>query len=69
MTPQAAFKRAIRVASNKLPFKSEKATNTMLEYAASDMAEAYRIGAEEAQGHIIQRLVNLAASNERKAEK
>jgi hypothetical protein len=69
VTPSAAFKRAIRVASNKLPFKSEKSTNTMLEYAASDMAEAYRIGAEEAQEHIVQRLVNLAANAERKAAK
>lgn len=42
--------KAIRAVERKLPFKSEKARNAMLEYAAGDMAEAYLIGAEEAQG-------------------
>lgn len=47
------------MATKRLPFKSEKATNAMLEYAAGDMAEAYRIGAEEAQGEIIRRMRQL----------
>lgn len=50
------LKKAISVASKRLPFKSAKQANKMLEYAADDKAEAYRIGAEEAQEEIILRL-------------
>jgi hypothetical protein len=46
-------------ATKRLPFSSEKSTNALLEYAACDMAEAYRIGAEEAQSEIIRRLQQL----------
>lgn len=47
---------AIRAASKRLPFRSEKAAQSYLEYAADSLAEAYRIGAEEAQGEIVRRL-------------
>ena len=53
--------KAIKAASKRLPFKSEKAQNEMLEYAAGSLAEAYRIGAEEAQTEIIGRLRKIAA--------
>src|SRR5580693_10669840 len=46
-------------ATKRLPFKSENATEKMLEFAAGSMAEAYRIGAEEAQSEIIGRLQEL----------
>jgi hypothetical protein len=48
--------KAIRVAGRRLQFASEKQRNEMLGYAASNMAEAYQIGAEEAQGEILRRL-------------
>jgi hypothetical protein len=40
----------------KIHFYSEKRRNEMLSYAAGDMAEAYLIGAEEAQGEFLARL-------------
>lgn len=55
------YEKAIREAGKRLPFKSAKEQNALLEYAADDLAEAYRIGAEEAQGEIVARLRALAA--------
>lgn len=51
--------KAIRAVKRKLPFRSEKARNEMLSYAANDMAEAYLIGAEEAQGEFLSRLQSI----------
>jgi len=51
-----AIDKAIRAVERKLPFASEKARNEMLSYAAGSMAEAYLIGAEEAQGEFLSRL-------------
>jgi hypothetical protein len=51
--------KAIRAVERKLPFRSEKARNEMLSYAAGDMAEAYLIGAEEAQGEFLARLQSI----------
>jgi len=51
--------KAIRAVERKLPFKSPKARNEMLSYAADDMAEAYLIGAEEAQGEFLARLQTI----------
>lgn len=48
--------KAIKEASKRLPFASVKQRNEMLEYAADNMAEAYQIGAEEAQVVILERL-------------
>jgi hypothetical protein len=48
--------KAIRAVERKLPFRSPKQRNEMLSYAADDMAEAYLIGAEEAQGEFLTRL-------------
>lgn len=53
--------KAIRAAGKRLPFKPAKQQNELLEYAADDLADAYRIGAEEAQGEIIARLQELKA--------
>lgn len=50
------LEKAIRAAGKKLPFKSTKQQNELLQYAADDMADAYRIGAEEAQQEIVTRL-------------
>ncbi len=51
--------KAIRAVERKLPFKSPKARNEMLSHAADDMAEAYLIGAEEAQGEFLTRLQSI----------
>lgn len=48
--------KAIRAVERKIQFRSEKARNEMLSYAAGDMAEAYLIGAEETQGEMLSRL-------------
>lgn len=50
---------AIRAASKRLPFTPRKQQNAMLEFAADDLADAYRIGAEEAQREIVMRLREL----------
>ena len=51
--------KAIRAVERKLPFKSPRHRNEMLSYAAEDMAEAYLIGAEEAQGEFLVRLQSI----------
>jgi hypothetical protein len=51
--------RALAAASKRLSFKSEKSMETMLEFAAGSLSEAYRIGAEEAQSEIVSRLAAL----------
>lgn len=56
--------KALKAAGKRLPFASEKKQNEMLEWAAGSMAEAYRIGAEEAQGEIIARLRKIKADEE-----
>jgi hypothetical protein len=53
---------AIRKAEKQLPFRSSKQQNELLEFAADDKADAYRIGAEESQGQIVRRLTVLLAS-------
>lgn len=64
------MRKVIKTAGKRLPFKSEKSTGEMLGFAVGGsslctgaMVEAYRIGAEEAQNTIVQRLVNLAAGD------
>jgi hypothetical protein len=52
---------AIAAASKKLPIRSDRELNETLEWAADSLGEAYRIGAEEAQGVIIGRLRKLPA--------
>lgn len=51
--------KAIRAVERKIHFYSEKRRNEMLSYAAGDMAEAYQIGAEEAQGEFLARLQTI----------
>jgi len=63
MTKQGAFKKCIRTAGKKLPFRSERKMREYLGYACGSLEEAYMIGAEEAQNTIVQRLVNLAAGD------
>lgn len=50
------YDKAVRAAARRLPIKSDKQLNDILEYAADDKAEAYRIGAQEAQHEIINRI-------------
>lgn len=52
---------AIREVSKKMKLKSVKQRNELLSFAADDMAEAYEIGAEEAQEEMRFRLRQLAA--------
>lgn len=54
--------KAIRAVERKLPFRSEKVRNEMLSYAADSMADAYLIGAEEAQGEMLARLQAIRRS-------
>jgi hypothetical protein len=49
----------IKAAKKRMPFASEKKQNEILGYSAGSLAEAYRIGAEEAQGEIVSRLATL----------
>lgn len=58
---QTPYDKAIKEAAKKLPFNSRKQQNEILEYAADDLADAYRIGAEEAQREILRRLRELQA--------
>ncbi len=58
-----ALNSAIRVAGKKLPFSSAKEQSISLNYAGANLAEAYRIGAEEAQREIISRIGALVALN------
>lgn len=50
------WRKAISEAGKRLRFLPDRTMEKQLDYAAGTMAEAYRIGAEEAQGEIIQRL-------------
>lgn len=63
-TPSAikVIDKAIRAVERQLPFKSARARNAMLSYAADDMADAYLIGAEEAQGEFLARLQAIRRS-------
>jgi hypothetical protein len=54
--------KAIRSVERKIKLYSEKRRNEMLSYAAGDMAEAYQIGVEEAQGELIGRLQDIRRS-------
>ncbi len=60
------LKAAVRVAKLKLPIKTDRQLNDILQHAADDLAEAYRIGAEEAQGEIVGRLRALATAKARR---
>lgn len=63
--------RAIAASKKRLRFMPEKQQNENLEYACSSLAEAYRIGAEEAQQEILSRLRALERPpcNERENER
>lgn len=50
---------AMRVASKKLKFRSEKAIEETCDFAGMSLADAYKCGAEEAQGEIVNRLAAL----------
>lgn len=60
MTDRQTIRKAIQAANKKIRFLSHKETAAMLEYAADDKAEAYRIGSEETQREIVERLVEIA---------
>jgi len=47
---------AIRAASARLPIRGDRALQVNLECMTGSLAEAYRIGAEEAQFEILRRL-------------
>lgn len=48
--------RVLHAAAKELPFRSDQAIEHNLSFAAGSLAEAYRIGAEEAQAEILRRL-------------
>ena len=51
--------KVLLAASKKLPMVSDRVLRERLEWAADDMADAYRIGAQEAQAEIVARLRTL----------
>ncbi len=53
--------RAVAAARKRLPIRRDKELEENLSYAAGSLAEAYRIGAEEAQSEIVARLAALPA--------
>lgn len=57
MTKEQFAKKALRAASRKLPYKSDKAIKENLSFFCDDLAHAYRVGAEEAQREIVNRLI------------
>lgn len=59
-----ARKDALRAVMKKLPIRGDKALNENLEMAAGSLAEAYRIGAEEAQFEIAARIRALRSGGE-----
>lgn len=54
------YQKAIREANKRLPFLPHRETKRLLEFAADDIVDAYRIGAEEAQREIVKRLCALS---------
>lgn len=56
MSKKTDLQRAIDAASKRLPILSERKLNGNLEMFCGSFAEAYKIGAEEAQREIISRL-------------
>lgn len=58
----------LRAASKKLPIVRDRMLNERLSWCADNMADAYRIGAEEAQGEIIGRLRSALAPQQKEGE-
>jgi len=56
-----ARSKALMAAAKKMSFKSDKAIETMCDFAGLGVADAYRCGAEEAQQEIVNRLGALTA--------
>lgn len=50
------WRKALTEAGKKIKVLPTRKLNDQLDYAAGDLAEAYRIGVEEAQGEILSRL-------------
>ena len=55
-----ALCKAVREAGKRLKIKPERQLEAMLDGAGFSLADAYRCGAEEAQGEIVQRLSVLS---------
>lgn len=49
----------MRAAAARIPIKSNRSLEESLEYVAGSMAEAYRVGVEEAQEYILGRLERI----------
>jgi hypothetical protein len=60
LCPSLIWSRAARVAGLKLLLKSERKLQATLEGHGFTLADAYRVGAEEAQGEIVRRLIAVA---------
>jgi hypothetical protein len=56
------IKKAVSILSKRLKFRSDKQLRDNLEFAADDLAHAYKIGAEEAQGELISRIRQMEKS-------
>lgn len=63
LCPALLWSRAAKVAGLKVRLKSEQTLQRLLEDHGFTLAEAYQIGAEEAQGEIVRRL-SLVADKE-----
>lgn len=60
--PAVRLADAVKAAKKRLPIKPTRALNQILDFAAGDKAEAYRLGAEEAQREIVTRLSALTSA-------
>jgi hypothetical protein len=60
VAPSLLWSRAARVAGLKLRFRSERQLQATLEGHGFTLADAYKVGAEEAQGEIQRRLIAVA---------
>jgi hypothetical protein len=59
MTERIPKSRALRVARSALPIRGNRVLQENLEFAAPTLAEAYRLGAREAQHAIVDRIAAL----------
>ena len=56
------MKAVVRVAKKSIPTYTDKRLNENLEYFCGSLADAYKVGVEEAQGEILARLGALMVS-------
>jgi hypothetical protein len=59
MSERITKMQALRAARARLPLRGDKAINENLSWFADSLAEAYRVGAAEAQQEIVRRIASI----------